>query len=163
MWESALYNKLVADEILIKMVSSHCGYPSIFSNSAPENVAFPYIVFTIAETSGPDSAVDVFSVTIDHFDFVKSAYLSRLAAKRLIELLDREHLDHHYYKTIRIFKSWAAQASRVNEDRDPRAQHYIVRFTARAGRKGWINHEYYGKDQYGDVGYDQFGNPALGQ
>jgi hypothetical protein len=62
-----------------------------------------------------------------------------MAIKRIIELLDREHLQHADFKTIRLFKSWSSPAPRQGEDRDPRAQHYIVRFTARAGRKGWID------------------------
>ncbi len=163
MWESALYTKLIGDGYLSRYVSTYKNSPSIFSSSAPENVDFPYIVFTISETSGPDSAVDVFNVTIDCFDFDLSAKNSRLAARRIIELLDREHLDHEYYQTIRIYKSWSAQAPRQDEDTDPRAQHYTIRFTARAGRKGWIDYLSYAKDQTGTAGYDQFGDPALSQ
>lgn len=139
MWESALYTKLINDSDLIQYVSKLNSVPSIFSNSAPENIEFPYIVFVIENTSGPDSAVDVFSVTINHFDWNQSAKRSRLAIQRIIELLDRSHITHDYYQTIRIFKSGSGSAGRENEDRDPRAQHQIVRFTARAGRKGWID------------------------
>jgi len=137
MWDSALYTKLINDNELIQYVSRTGDYPSIFSDSAPENVAFPYIIFTIAGTNGPDSAVDVFSVTIDHYDFQQSAKRSRLAIKRIVELLDREHLEHADFKAIRLYKSWTAAAPKSDEI-DPRARHYIAKFSARAGRKGWI-------------------------
>ena len=138
MWESALYSKLINDPELIQYVSLYNNIPSIFSNSAPENVAFPYIVFVISNTGGPDSAVDTFDVVINHFDFKESAKRSGMAVKRIIELLDREHITHADFTPIRLYKTWAASAGRENEDRDPRAQHYIVRFSGRAGRKGWI-------------------------
>lgn len=161
MWESALYEKLINDSYLTsRFVSTYNSDPSIFSSSAPENVDFPYIVFSISETAGGDSVVDEFDVTIHCYDFDRSAHNSRLAARRIVELLDREHLSHEYYKTIRIFKELVMQAARQSEDTDPRAQHYVIKFSARAGRKGWIDHMQYGKDQYGDVGYDQNNDPA---
>lgn len=138
MWDSALYDKLIGDSELAQFVSTFSGKPSVFSDSAPENVDFPYIVFTINGSTNPDSVVDTFSVEIAHFDFYQSAKRSRLAIRRAIELLDREHLTHSYYQTIRIYRTWSGSAARENEDRDPRARHYIARFTARAGRKGWI-------------------------
>lgn len=139
MWDSALYTKLTSDSELIQYVSLYNGQPSIFSDSAPENVDFPYIVFVITNGNGPDSALDVFDVVINHFNFEQSAKRSRLAIRRIIELLDRSHITHDYYKTIRMFKTGSGSAGRENEDRDPRAKHYIARFTARAGRKGWID------------------------
>lgn len=138
MWDSALYTKLINDSELIQYVSLHNGQPSIFSDSAPENVDFPYIVFVITNSGGPDSALDVFDVVINHFDFQQSSKRSRMAILRIIELLDRAHLTHDYFTPIRMFKRWSGSAGRENEDRDPRARHYIVRFAARAGRKGWI-------------------------
>ena len=163
MWESTLYNKLVNDGALVGYVSTYRDNPSIFSDSAPENVDFPYIVFRIDGTTGPDSALDVFNVTIDYFDFQYSAKNSRLAIRRIVEILDREHLQDDYYKTIRMFKSWSSSVS--TNEMDPRAKHYVVKFTARAGRKGWIDNlvTEFGMDHNDSIGFDQDGNPALSQ
>jgi 3'-phosphoadenosine 5'-phosphosulfate sulfotransferase len=141
MWESSLLSILVADDELKSYVSTYGGTnaPSIFSNSAPENVEFPYIVFTISGMSSPGSELDVWSVQIDHFDFATSGKTGRLAGYRIEELLDRQHLQHAKFKTIRLYKDWSAPAGRVEEDKDPKSQHFIVRLTARAGRKGWID------------------------
>jgi len=144
MWESSLYTKLTNDLELTRFVSTYGSgeleVPSIFSSSAPENVDFPYIVFTLDGSGSPDdSVIDVFDVQIAVFDFNESAKDSRLAIRRLEELLDKTNMVHDYYTKIRISRTNSYQANRDNEDKDPRAQHFIARFSARACRKGWID------------------------
>ena len=142
MWESSLYSKLINDAKLIAYVSTigDTDVPSIFSSSAPENTPFPYIVFTIDEVSSPsDSVIKVYDVQIAVFDFNQSGKRARLAIRRLGELLDKTEMEHEYYKNIRINSEHSFQAGRDSEDEDPRAQHFIARFNARACRKGWID------------------------
>lgn len=140
MFASSLYNVLVNDTILTNYVSTFDktqtgSVPSIFKNSAPENIEFPYIVFRIYGTGGEDSSVDTFNVMIDIFDYGESGKDAILIERRIVELLDRMHLDHSYYDTIRFFRRGA---DFVEANKNPRAIQYNIRFRARAGRSGWM-------------------------
>ena len=137
MFESSILNVLKNDNEFLSYVSTYKEEPSIFSNSAPENVDFPYVVFSINNTSDEDSVVDAFNVLFNYFDFSYSGKKARLATKRIVELLDRQHLNDDYYDTIRFFHNSINFVERGKEE-DPRAQHYNLRFTARAGRSGWM-------------------------
>lgn len=134
MFESALFQVLVNDADLVSKVSLFKGAPSIFEGTAPENVDFPYVTFSIHGGGGPDSAVDTFTITVTYFGWANSGKAARLAVRRIIELLDRQHLSHEYFDTIRVFRGGFDEV----ENEDPRAQQYYARFTARAGRSGWM-------------------------
>lgn len=134
MFESTLFQILSTDPTLTGYLSSYDGTPSVFSNMAPENVEFRYLVFRIDGTTGPDSAVDTFDIIINIFDYSYSSKNIRLAGRRCIELLDRKHFSHEYFDTIRVFRD----TINYIDSESPQAQHYEYRFTARAGRSGWM-------------------------
>jgi hypothetical protein len=140
MFESSLLKKLCDDATLCGYVStftttSHTTVPSIFNKAAPEAAIFPYITFYITQSSNECPAVKEFTALIDYFDNNKSSAKSNKAAERIEFLLDRAELEHDRYSCIRMF---FFSGSEVPEE-DPRIVHYNLQFTARAGRKKWIN------------------------
>jgi len=130
MFESALITKLAADDILAYYLTEYSGAPAIFSDLAPEDAVMPYAVVRIIRNSNECPAVQEFTVYVDYFDYDNSAVNSRKAAERIELILDRVHLEHAKYKTIRMF---FFSGGPVIEP-DPRAIHYNLQFTARAGR-----------------------------
>lgn len=137
MFESSVLETLAADTELISYVSTYQGAPSIFCESVPEGVDFNYIVFTIEEDDNTGYHVmDSFDLKIDVFGYDKSGLTVRRAIRRIIEILDRQHLTHEYFDRIRIFKD--SPMIYINNE-DPKAKQYQLRFKARAGRSGWIN------------------------
>lgn len=141
MFDAILITTLRNDAELASYVSTHTlkngsTIPAMFGNSAPEGVNFPYITTRISDVGNDDdSVVDAFAVTINIFGYGKSGINERNASKRIIALLDREHLSDDYYDNIRFLKS----GNDYVETKDPKAQHYNVRFSARAGRSGWMS------------------------
>jgi hypothetical protein len=130
MFESALITKLADDNILADILTEYSSAPAIFSDLAPEDAEMPYVVIRIIRSANECPAIQEFTVYVDYFDYDKSAADSRKAAERIELLLDRAHLEHARYKTIRIF---FFAGSPVIEP-DPRAIHYNLQFSARAGR-----------------------------
>lgn len=140
MFESAIYNALRADTELLKYVSRFRSIPAIFADQAPEGAKMPYIVFRIRRSNDEAVPVQKFSIYIDYYDHGKSAVNSRKAAERIEFVLDRAELDHERYSNIRVFFFDGAPM----DDTDPRIIRYNMQFSARAGRKKWI-------DQLNDV------------
>lgn len=135
MFESALLNVLKNDSELVSYVSTYKGKVSMFSNRGPENVDFPYITCSIHEAGGSDATVTTFNIFINYFDYSNSGKQARQASKRIQELLDRQHISDEYYDTIRCFMEGT---DFVEGNEDPRAQQYNTKFSARAGRSGWM-------------------------
>jgi hypothetical protein len=136
MFASSVLTVLEADMELVSYLSTHRTRPAIFVDSAPEGADFNYLVFTIADTGNEeDSCLDAFVITFDFFGYEKSGTTARRAMKRIIQLLDRTHLTHADYDNIRLFKGGVDFV----ESGDPKAQHYVIRFSARAGRSEWMN------------------------
>jgi hypothetical protein len=137
MFESTLITFLQNDNILAGYVSQYNSKAAIFSDEAPEDAELPYIVLRITSSAGPDPSVQKFSIFIEYFDDNKSRVNSRAAASRTILLLDRKHLDHDRYATIRIY---FFDGSPI-EECDPRKIHYSLQFEARAGRKAFAEYQ----------------------
>ena len=142
MFESSLLTKLTADTELISYLStftiSGSTTPAIFANHAPEKAEFPYLVFKISQSSSNCLAVKEFNIFIDYYDKDDSESNSRKAVHRIEFLLDRAVLEHERYSYIRLF---FFDGDSVEED-DPRAIHYNLQFSARAGRKKWIDEHF---------------------
>lgn len=109
--------------------------PSIFSEAAPESVAFPYITFRILRMSAEDSSVQKFTIFLDYWDYDLSRSTARKAGKRLERLLDNIILQHDDFKSIRIFYF---DDSFIQES-DPRTIHLNMQLSARAGRLKWAS------------------------
>ena len=133
MFEDALLAKLNTDATLIALLSTYNTKPSIFSGSAPENVAFNYVVFYIT-CDGDDYAVDSFNVAINVFGYSESSKTVRDAVNRIIILLDGARLTNTPLDNVRLRRLGYTYV----ENQDTRAQQYNIRFSARAGRKGWM-------------------------
>lgn len=135
MFESSLIPILRADSLLAACVSSYASAAAIFSDGAPENAELPYAVMEIYETETGDSIVAQFTIEIHFYEQTESSANARAFAKRCIDLLDRRQMDNDTeYHKIRIF----SQDFRRIEEGDPRDVHYRLQFSARAGRKRFI-------------------------
>lgn len=139
MFESALLAKLQADTTLVSYVSSFTTgvttTKSIFAEYAPENSVLPYIVFKISPSRTDNLAVKEFNVYVDYYDYNKSRSNCQKAAERIEFVLDRCTLQHARFNYIRMFYF----SGGFVEEEDPRAIHYNILFSARAGRKKWID------------------------
>lgn len=135
MIESAIISVLKADPELVALLSTHNSEPAIFSEFAPEDAEFPYIVLNVSRSNDEFPGLHAFTIMVDYFDYDVSRKNSRIAAERIEFLLDRAILQHERYDSIRI--SFFA-GSPIPED-DPRSVHYNVQFSARAGRKKWMS------------------------
>lgn len=134
MFESALYNALMADATLATFISTFEGKPSIFSEMAPETATLPYVVFRIARYGTEAAAVQRFNVYVDIFGYDTSQKNVRKASEEIEFLLDRAKMNHERYGAIRLFLQ---SGESISDEDDPRSVHYNMLFEARAGRKKW--------------------------
>lgn len=134
MIESAILTALQSDGALAQLVSTYANAPAIFSESAPEGAAEPYVTFDISRVVAESDVLDVFNIMVDFWDMSqKSRAKSRQAAQRIEFVLDGATLQTDRYDTIRV---WYESAGPVPEP-DPRYIHHNLQFMARAGRKAW--------------------------
>jgi hypothetical protein len=133
MFDSELKRYLETDAELVSYVGTHAGLPSVFSEAAPEGVAFPYIVFRIVVAATEAPAVCRGVVFVDYYNYDTSRTRARKVAEKIEYLLDHKILNHDRYDSIRFFFSDGS----FTPEPDPRAIHYNVQFDFRAGRKAW--------------------------
>lgn len=138
MFESSLVEKLRDDAELVSYVSTYelssKTIPSIFAGKAPKKVDFNYITCRISRTDSGYAALATFNIFIDFFGYELSSSTAKKAAIRLEDLLDSSHLTHPEFNLIRL----KLEAGDFMEISDVKAQHYNLRFTARAARSGWM-------------------------
>jgi len=136
MFEASLISYLKYDTILRGYVSSYASSYAIFSDVAPENAVLPFAETQIQEITQGDSIVATFSILVDLYANSESGVNARKFCQRLIEILDRHEIDtDERYSNIRFFYQ---SITRLPEN-DPRDIHYSVQFSARAGRKKYID------------------------
>jgi hypothetical protein len=124
---------LIADIPESDLLSSYAGRPSIFSDSAPEDVAFPYIVVSIDELSPPGFVISRFQLDIGVFDYGTSHKNVRSIIFSIQNILDCQRISSVKYNDIRIRRE-----SMYHIDvPDPRGIHYLLRFEARGSRFYW--------------------------
>jgi hypothetical protein len=134
MFESSVVDILKSDGVIATKLSQYMGEPAIFSDQAPEGSSFPYIVFYITITQVDDSCIHDFNLMVDFYGGGTSAKSAREICERIEYLLDRKHIAHDRYDTIRCF---FFAGSAVPES-DPRITHYNLQFNCRGGRKKWM-------------------------
>ena len=136
MFETSLLPILQDDPTIIGLVSTYNSGAAVFSDCAPEDAELPFAETIIQENSAGDSVVSQFIVSVDYYNNTESSANARNFCERVIELLDRCVIenDARYHK-IRLFIS--SGPLRIDEG-DPRDVHYSVQFSARAGRKKYI-------------------------
>jgi len=135
MFEGEIITLFLNSTDIVDNISSYAGQPSIFTNEAPEEVDFPYIVFDIRTISPPDSIIDRFMVDIDCYDYKNSGAGLRTLVNSINETLDNQRVNNSRYSDIRIRRDIY---SRVPTG-DPRAFHYHIQIEARATRKKWMS------------------------
>jgi hypothetical protein len=133
MFESSLLNALKSDGELAKLVSVYENSPSIFCLTAPEKVPNPYITFTVSKY-GVDASIDRFNIFVDIWDYSMSSAVVTAISQRVEFLLDQKVLQHERFDTIRIFRESAG----LVPETDVKEIHLNMQFSARAGRKAWM-------------------------
>lgn len=137
MFEVSLLPILQNDSVIAEFVSVYNSQAAVFSDAAPEDADLPYATTTIQEGAAVgDSIVSSFLVTIEIYNHDESGRDARRFCDRVIKLLDGHQIDGDArYHKIRLFI--ANGPVRIDEG-DPRDVHYQVQFSARAGRKSFI-------------------------
>jgi hypothetical protein len=135
MIESAIIGALAGDHFLVSRLSTYLSSPAVFSEMAPETATLPFVVVNIT-TNTEDSCIHTFNVMVDVYNNSTSLSIVRVIIERIEYLLDNATLDNERYDTIRLryFSSGS-----VPDDSDLREIHYNIQFTARAGRKQWMD------------------------
>lgn len=134
MFEASLISLLAADSALVALLSSFEGAPAIFSSVAPQKATRPYIVFDIDKFSVENLAASSFSVVLDIYIRKESGKDMRDIATRITYICDRVIMDNDTrFGQIRLFY----EDGREVENTDIKIRHYVVRLSARAGRKEW--------------------------
>lgn len=134
MIEQIIIDTLKTDAALLQQLSTYKGCPAIFSDSAPQDAILPYLVLTVSRNRGDDSAIQLFNIMIDYFDSGKSRIKSRFAIERIEFTLDNKILKSDRFDSIRTM--YFADSSVPHDD--PTDIHHNIQFTARAGRKKWM-------------------------
>lgn len=136
MFEKALINLLAADSDLQTLLSEFESNPAIFSSAAPQRAELPYIVFDIDKIAVENLAASGFDVVLDVYDRIESGKELREIAERIEFVCDRTFIDVDAggrFQGIRLFY----EDGREVENLDVKIRHYVVRLSARAGRKKW--------------------------
>lgn len=136
MFEKALITLLVADSALVALLSTFESDPAIFSGAAPQKAERPYIVFDIDENAVENLAASGFDIVLDIYIRKESGKEMREIAERIKFVCDRAVIMVDVggrYQAIRLFR----EDGREVENLDIKIRHYVVRLSARAGRKKW--------------------------
>ena len=136
MFEKTLINLLAADSDLQTLLSSFSGNPAIFSSAAPQKAERPYIVFDIDKLAPENLAAAAFDIVLDVYHRQESGKELREIAERIEFVCDRAFIDVDAggrFQGIRLFY----EDGREIENQDVKIRHYVVRLSARAGRKKW--------------------------
>ncbi len=134
MFEGSLITFLAADAALVARLSTFESDPAIFSNAAPQRAVLPYIVFDIDKNAVENLAASGFDIIIDIYDRVESGKVLREIAERIEFVCDREIIvNDDRFGQIRLFY----EDGREVENSDVKIRHYVLRLSARAGRKKW--------------------------
>ncbi len=136
MFEKALITLLAADSALGALLSTFESDPAIFSGAAPQKAERPYIVFNIDKNAVENLAASGFDIVLDVYIRKESGKEMREIAERIEFVCDRAVIVTDAggrFQAIRLF--W--EDGREIENLDVKIRHYVVRLSARAGRKKW--------------------------
>jgi hypothetical protein len=134
MFESAIVGALKNDNELSALLTKYKGEPAIFSPMAPEGAKMPFVTFRIVLRNAEGGPIQDFYVFCDVYDRSTNAEPMRKAVERIEYTLERAHLTHERYDTIRMFQFAGSDVPEEN----PCDLHYNIQFKARAGRKKWM-------------------------
>jgi len=133
-FEGSFITLLAADAALVSLLSTFEGAPAIFSSAAPQRAELPYVVFDIDKNAVENLAASDFDIVLDLWNRIESGKENREIAERIEFVCDREEIKTDVrFGTIRLFY----EDGREVENDDVKIRHYVVRLSARAGRKKW--------------------------
>lgn len=136
MFEKSLIILLAADSALVALLSTFESVPAIFSSAAPQKAERPYIVFDIDKNAVENLAASGFDIILDVYIREESGKEMREIAERIEFVCDRAVIMTDVggrFQAIRLFY----EDGREVENLDVKIRHYVVRLSARAGRKKW--------------------------
>lgn len=136
MFQKTLIALLAADTDLTDILSTFESEPAIFSSAAPQRAELPYTVFDIDQLAVENLAAAGFDVTIDIYHRQESGVELRDIAERIEFVCDRALIrtdSGGRFHGIRLFY----EDGREVENSDVKIRHYVLRLSARAGRKKW--------------------------
>ena len=134
MFEGSLITILAADSALATLLSTFESEPAIFSSAAPQKAERPYIVFDIDKIAVENKAASGFDVVLDIYHRQESGKELRQIAERIEFVCDYANIfTDDRFGTVRIFYEDGHEV----ENSDVKIRHYVVRLSARAGRKKW--------------------------
>lgn len=134
MFEGSLIALLAADSALVALLSTFESEPAIFSSVAPQKAERPYIVFDIDKLAVENLAASGFDIPLDIWIRKESGKEMREIAERIEFVCDRVIISGDArFGHIRLFY----EDGREVENNDVKIRHYVVRLSARAGRKKW--------------------------
>lgn len=135
MFEAELYKVLSSEKQIISLIQNYRGKPAIFAGGVPGDADLPYIAFDIAPSIAASPETMKFNIMIDYWERGQSRANAAQIAQLIENLLDMKALESERYSCVRFF----IFRSSFIPDPDPRVIHYNLQFTARAGRKTFIN------------------------
>lgn len=136
MFEKALITLLAADSALVALLSTFESAPAIFTGAAPQKAERPYIVFDMDKIAVENLAASGFDIVLDIYIREESGKEMREIAERIEFVCDRALIRVDVggrFQAIRLFY----EDGREVENSDVKIRHYVLRLSARAGRKKW--------------------------
>jgi hypothetical protein len=136
MFEASLIDLLAADTDLQGLLTTFSSEPAIFTGAAPQKAERPYIIFDIDKNSVENLAASGFNIVLDIYIREESGKEMREIAERIEFVCDRAVIMNDVggrFQAIRLFY----EDGREVENSDVKIRHYVVRLSARAGRKKW--------------------------
>lgn len=138
MFDASLIQIISSDSVIRGLIAPYQSGYAVFSEDAPEGAEKPFCEIAITEFPVGDSVVAQFSVLVDYFEKSESKQHAKEFCARIIQLLDKAQITNDArYHCIRM--SLSNGPRRIPEE-DPRDIHYSVEFSARGGRKQYIDY-----------------------
>lgn len=136
MIENLILTQMNTNTALKSLVSKICGgNPAFFSEQAPENAQFPYVILVTDYHKTAWHGIHEFNVYFHIYDD-DTSFVNISEITQLLEFMfDRKTFEdlENDYSHVRFFfyekTEW--------REEDPRITHYILHFNARACRKAW--------------------------
>ena len=134
MFYKEIINVLSTDSNIANTVTTYLQQPAIFSNEAPEDAKFPYIVIRIDSTPLTDKVVSTSTLYIDYYDYNKTRLNSDAFAISVEDRLESNKITSENFTDIRF----SLLNTGYIPESDPRTIHYNSTFSCRGARSGWM-------------------------
>lgn len=138
MIENVILTEMNTSTALKGLVSKICGNaPAFFSEQAPENVKFPYIILATDYHKTTWVGIHEFNVYFHIYDD-NTSYTNIRDITQLLEFMFDYKIFNDLNNDYSYLRFFLYDRTEWREE-DPRITHYILHFTVRACRKAWVN------------------------